>query len=64
MKEVVRQEISPVLKRVQGVEVHAHTSAVKFDQRLAILENGIVHAETLGLVQEELTDVQQKLAGV
>ena len=28
MKEVIRQEISPVLKRVQGVEVHAHTSAV------------------------------------
>ena len=32
MKEVIRQEISPVLKRMQGVEVHAHTSAVKFDQ--------------------------------
>jgi hypothetical protein len=26
MKEVMRQEITPVLKRVQGVEVHAHTS--------------------------------------
>ena len=48
MKEVMRQEISPVLKRVQGVEVHAHTSTVKFDQRLAILENGIVQAERAG----------------
>jgi hypothetical protein len=35
MKEVMRQEISPVLKRVQGVQVHAHTSTVKLDQRLA-----------------------------
>ena len=42
MKEGMRQEISPVLKRVQGIEVHAHTSTVKLDQRLTDLENDIV----------------------
>ena len=64
MKEVMRQEITPVLKRVQGVEVHAHTSTKKIDQRLAILENGIVHAKRLDLVREELTEVQQKVTSM
>ena len=36
MKEVMRQEITPVLKRVQGVEVHAHTrQELKYWSRLA-----------------------------
>ena len=60
----MRQEMSPVLKRVQRVEVHAHTSTVKLDQRLAGLENGIVQAEGLGLIREGLTEVQQKVASV
>jgi hypothetical protein len=64
MKEVVRQEISPVLKRVQGVEVHAHTSAVKFDQRLAILESDIVKDGGLDLVRNGLAKVQQKTATI
>ena len=57
MKEAMRQEISPVLQRMQGVEVHAHTSSVKSDQRLAGLENGIVQVEGLDLVREGLAEV-------
>ena len=64
MKEVMRQEFSPVLKRVQGVEVHAHTSTVKFNQRLAILENAIVKDGGLDLIREGLTEVQQKMATI
>jgi hypothetical protein len=64
MKEVMRHEISPLLKRVQGVKVHAHTSAVKFDQRLAILESDIVKDGGLDLVREGLAEVQQKMATV
>ena len=64
MKEVMRQEITPVLKRVQGVEVHAHTSAVKFDQRLAILESDIMKDGGLDPVREGLTKVQQKTATI
>ena len=64
MKDVMRQEISPVLKRAQGVEVHVHTSTVKLDQCLAGLENGIVQAEGLDLIQEGLAEVQQKVANV
>jgi hypothetical protein len=64
MKEIMRQKITPVLKRVQGVEVHAHTSTIKFDQRLAVLENDIVHAKRLDFVREELTEVQQKVTSV
>ena len=60
----MRQEISPVLKRVQGVEVNAHTSTVKLDQRLAGLENCIVQADGLDLIREGLTEVQQKVASV
>ena len=32
MKDVMRQEISPILMRVQEVEVHVCTSTVKLDQ--------------------------------
>ena len=51
MKEVMKQEITPVLKRVQGIEVHAHVNTVKLDQRLADLESEIVKAEGLGSVR-------------
>ena len=44
MREGMRQEILPVLRGVQGPEVHAHTSTVELDQRLADLENDIVKA--------------------
>ena len=64
MKDVMRQEISPILKRVQEVEVHVYTSTVKLDQRLAGLENGIVQAEGLDLVREGLAGVQQKVTNV
>jgi len=64
MKDVMRQEISPILMRVQEVEVHVCTSTVKLDQRLAGLESGIVQAEGLDLVREGLAEVQQKMAGV
>ena len=64
MKDVMRQEISPILMRVQEVEVHVCTSTVKLDQRLAGLESGIVQAEGLDLVREGLAEVQQKMASV
>ena len=64
MKEAIRQEVAPVLKRVQGLEVHSQTSIVKFDQRLAVMEHGSVHAESPNLVREELTEVQQRVAGM
>ena len=60
----MRQEISPVLKRVQGIEVHAHTSTVKLDQRLTDLENDIAKAGGQDLVREGLMEVQQKMAVV
>ena len=44
--------------------MHAHTSTVKFDQRLASLENDVVRAGRLDLVREELTEVQQKVASI
>ena len=56
--------ISPILMRVQEVEVHVCTSTVKLDQRLAGLESGIVQAEGLDLVREGLAEVQQKMASV
>ena len=52
------------IEKDAGVEVHAHTSSVKFDQRLAGLENGIVQAGGLDLVREGLAEVQQKMASV
>ena len=51
MKEVMKQEITPVLKRVQGIEVHAHVNTVKLDQRLADLESEIVGAGGLDSVR-------------
>ena len=50
MKEAMIQEITPVLKRVQGTEVHTHASTVKLDQQLADLESEVVKAEGLGSV--------------
>jgi hypothetical protein len=61
MKEAMIQEVTPVLKRVQGIEVHTHVNTVKLDQRLADLESKIVKAEGLGSVQEGLAEVQQKV---
>ena len=52
MKEGMRQEITPILKRVQGIEVHAHVNTAKLDQRLADLENDIMKAGGLDLVRE------------
>ena len=63
-KEGIRQEITPILKRVQGVEVHAHVNTAKLDQWLADLENDIVKAGGLDLVQEGLMEVQQKMATI
>ena len=37
MKEGMQQEVTPILKRVQGIEVHAQANIVKLDQRLASL---------------------------
>ena len=62
MKEFMTQEITPVLKRVQGIEVHTHVSTVKLDQRLADLESEVVKAEGQGSVREGLAEVQQKVA--
>ena len=44
--------------------MHAHTSTVKLDQRLADLENDIVKAGGLDPVWEGLTEVPQKMASV
>ena len=56
MKEGIRQEITPMLKRVQGLEVHSQTSIAKIDQRLANLEacSGRVGVGGLGWVEKEL----------
>ena len=56
MKEGIRQEITPMLKRVQGLEVHSQTSIAKIDQRLAHLEacSGRVGVGGLGWVEKEL----------
>ena len=64
MKEVIRQEVTLVLKRVQGLEFHSQMSIVKFNQQLAVMEHGIMHAESPNLVREELTEVQQGVAGM
>ena len=64
MKEVMKQEITPVLKRVQGIEVHAHVNTVKLDQRLADLESEVVKAGGLDSVREGLKQVQQKVAAM
>ena len=64
MKNAMQQEISLVLKRVQGVEVHVYMSTVKLNQQLAGLENGIMQAEGLDLIQEGLVEVQQKVTNV
>ena len=60
MKEGIRQEITPMLKRVQGLEVHSQTSIVKIDQRLANLEacSGKVGVGGLGWVEKELGKVK------
>ena len=64
MKETMREGITPVLKRVQGIEVHAHVSTVKLDQQLADLESEVVKAEGLDSVREGLEEVQQKVASM
>ena len=64
MQEGTRQEVTPVLKRVQGIEVNYRTSTAKLDQRLADLEGDIVKAEELGSVREGLAKVQQKVAAM
>jgi hypothetical protein len=64
MKEVMKQEITPVLKRVQGIEVHAHVNTVKLDQRLADLESEVVGAGGLDSVRGGLGEVQQKVAAM
>ena len=43
--EIMEQEISPVLSRIQGLEAHAQVSMVKFDQRLLALEANSVVGE-------------------
>ena len=50
MKEAMTQEVTPVLKRVQGIKVHTHVSTVKLDQQLADLESEVVKAEGLGSI--------------
>lgn len=64
MKEVMKQEITPVLKRMQGIEVHAHVNTVKLDQRLADLESEVVGAGGLDSVRGGLGEVQQKVAAM
>jgi len=64
MKEVMKQEVTPVLKRVQGIEVHAHVNTVKLDQRLADLEGEVVGAGGLDSVRGGLGEVQQKVAAM
>ena len=64
MQEGIRQEVTPVLKRVQGIEVNTHTSTAKLDQRLADLEGDVVKADELDSVREGLAEVQQKVATV
>jgi hypothetical protein len=64
MKEVMKQEITPVLKRVQGIEVHAHVNTVKLNQRLADLESEVVGAGGLDSVRGGLGEVQQKVAAM
>ena len=58
--EIVEQEISPVLSRIQGLEAHAQASMVKFDQRLLALEANSGVGEGRDAVQGELKEVQQK----
>ena len=60
MKEGIRQEGTPVLKRVQGLEVHSQTSIVKIDQRLANLEacSGKAGVSGLGWIEKELRRVK------
>ena len=58
--EIMEQEISPVLSRIQGLEAHAQASMVKFDQRLLALEANSGVGEGRDAVQGELKEVQQK----
>ena len=55
VEEDMRREASPILSRVQGLEVHAQVNMVKLDQRLASLEasSGKVAVGGLGGVQAE-----------
>ena len=58
--EIMEQEISPVLSRIQGLEAHAQASMVKFDQRVLALEANSMVGEGRNAVQEELKEVQEK----
>ena len=58
--EMMEQEISPVLSRIQELEAHAQANMDKFDQRVLTLEANSMVGEGRDAVQEELKEVQEK----